>query len=1082
MKNLANRKTATRLLLINWARFQHVTFRLEGSTLITGVNGTGKSTILDAISYLLTGNTKFNAAARDRDRTVQGYVRGDTRANGAQRYLRGKDSVVSYIVMEFWSPVERAYLLTGVCIESPLLNEHKPYWFVLTDTSLDQVEFARIEGNRLTVTPHNRLSVRGRTLKAADFLGRDQGIRQLMRALGLRCDAAKYRTKITKMMAFQPENNIDRFIQDCVLEPEALNSFAEIRQQREQFEQLRLFYQNLLDSRDKLRLVVERIGAYEGKQRAYDLRSLLLLYQQCRRSEEELEASGRKQKELEQRLRRLEAELEEATQRYEAALRRKNAAEQNEAYQNMQASIQSIERQLDVLRMQRQQASERREELTALQKKLTAFLRWGAEAAGVTEEESGVLRELGGDRCSGAEKASCFLRLGERVRALQERLTEGQVHARDALRTAQETLTELEATIKKLEANVFVLPKGVEAAVSTIRRRLREQGIDTEVRTVAELVQGIRTPGWRAAIETFLGWKRFHIIVDGAYCRQAIQILQDEKIYDAKVVLTDKLPKTEVEKGSAAEQLEVAHVYARRYLNYLLNGLHLCADLDELHEHPRGGIMRNGMLARGYAVSRMRLERTGLCLGADGIRLQLERSRRERNALLSELEELEQQAERHRRELAELRAIDWDESRYRFDAVEKLEEIEQRVRESEEQVETLRQNPDLLAVLEEQEAAAEAVRQADRRRLDVNSSVEVCRSGIRAEEDRQSALTAQLGEQRARYEGQMQLHLELKKPMLEEYERLRRKTGQALVIREKTVDNLRGELERSKAALEDAQLDYCRAANEDLSRRGISYIPYYRETFRTLSNVRIEEAREKLAAHAEKLQSAFMNDFVAAINERIDSAKAEMHAINRELKSIPFGQDTYQFVMREKSDRKVFFRICDRLRGYLSAEAYLNSGREDEEMERDIQELMDVILAEEDEEEYTDYRRYFTYDMEITSRQGEAHIQSDLSRKQGSASNGEKQTPYFIILAASLMQCYPRNVGCTRLALIDEAFSALSRERIEQMVRFFEDNHFQVLYAAPPEKISSIGSYIESTVSLVTTGRYTDAVDGLVKV
>ena len=191
MKNLANRKTATRLLLINWARFQHVVVRLEGSTLITGVNGTGKSTILDAMSYLLTGNTRFNAAAKDRDRTVQGYVRGDTRANGTQRYLRGRDSVVSYIVLEFWSPVEQAYLLAGVCIESQMLTEHKPYWFVLPDTDLDQVEFARIEGNRLTVIPHNRLSVRGRSLKASAFLGRDQGIRQMMRALGLRCDAQK---------------------------------------------------------------------------------------------------------------------------------------------------------------------------------------------------------------------------------------------------------------------------------------------------------------------------------------------------------------------------------------------------------------------------------------------------------------------------------------------------------------------------------------------------------------------------------------------------------------------------------------------------------------------------------------------------------------------------------------------------------------------------------------------------------------------------------------------------------------------------------------------------------------------------
>ena len=50
---------------------------------------------------------------------------------------------------------------------------------------------------------------------------------------------------------------------------------------------------------------------------------------------------------------------------------------------------------------------------------------------------------------------------------------------------------------------------------------------------------------------------------------------------------------------------------------------------------------------------------------------------------------------------------------------------------------------------------------------------------------------------------------------------------------------------------------------------------------------------------------------------------------------------------------------------------------------------------------------------------------------------------------------------------------------IGQMVKYLEENHFQVIYAAPPEKIDSIGSHIDTTVSLVTKGRYTFAVDGM---
>ena len=98
MKNqtIMNRKSAKKLLMVQWSRFQNVCIELEGSTLVTGVNGSGKSTVLDAMTYLLTGNTQFNKAAKDRDRTVLGYVRGDTRSNGEARYLRNGRSRSEY--------------------------------------------------------------------------------------------------------------------------------------------------------------------------------------------------------------------------------------------------------------------------------------------------------------------------------------------------------------------------------------------------------------------------------------------------------------------------------------------------------------------------------------------------------------------------------------------------------------------------------------------------------------------------------------------------------------------------------------------------------------------------------------------------------------------------------------------------------------------------------------------------------------------------------------------------------------------------------------------------------------------------
>ena len=141
-----NRKTATKLLLVQWSRFQRLCVNLEGSTLFTGVNGSGKSTILDAMTYLLTGNRQFNKAAKDRDRTVLAYVRGDTKSNGPSRFLRSGE-VISYIAMEFWSPVENQFMVVGVCIESANETAQKSSWFICRDTKIEEIAFTKRKEN-----------------------------------------------------------------------------------------------------------------------------------------------------------------------------------------------------------------------------------------------------------------------------------------------------------------------------------------------------------------------------------------------------------------------------------------------------------------------------------------------------------------------------------------------------------------------------------------------------------------------------------------------------------------------------------------------------------------------------------------------------------------------------------------------------------------------------------------------------------------------------------------------------------------------------------------------------------------------
>ena len=54
-------KRLRKIRLINWHRFENETIDVADSVLISGENGAGKSTILDAVQFVVTGSkANFN--------------------------------------------------------------------------------------------------------------------------------------------------------------------------------------------------------------------------------------------------------------------------------------------------------------------------------------------------------------------------------------------------------------------------------------------------------------------------------------------------------------------------------------------------------------------------------------------------------------------------------------------------------------------------------------------------------------------------------------------------------------------------------------------------------------------------------------------------------------------------------------------------------------------------------------------------------------------------------------------------------------------------------------------------------------
>ena len=74
-------KKLKKILLINWLYFSKEIIEVGDVNFLTGKNGAGKSTVIDALQIVLLGETNarnFNQAANEKSqRTLDGYLRAD---------------------------------------------------------------------------------------------------------------------------------------------------------------------------------------------------------------------------------------------------------------------------------------------------------------------------------------------------------------------------------------------------------------------------------------------------------------------------------------------------------------------------------------------------------------------------------------------------------------------------------------------------------------------------------------------------------------------------------------------------------------------------------------------------------------------------------------------------------------------------------------------------------------------------------------------------------------------------------------------------------------------------------------------
>ena len=1062
---MINRKTMTKIQMVHWGNFKVECIEMKDSMLITGSNGVGKTTILDALSYLLAGNKRFNQNSDDkgRGRDVIGYVRGDLKSEGGPRYLRNGNNISSYVMAEFYSELDERYFVIGVSLEYAS-EKFSEKWFVLKDTKIDDIKCYERVGNSFKILPKEYVTVKGVPLSSSDLMPIKKGLEQVKLALGVRCSVEKYKNKLVKMMFYKAEDNINAFIKNSVLDEKPNESIQSIREHRQHYEELVSQYDHLEMLREQLREIDAAATEYEAQKEKCDIGALFMAYQTNATKEKELAEITLNIQDNDNKLMQLELESNKTKDDRENALEWLQKSKSNQEFLKIEDAKKRIKAQL----------KENYNQNKALDIELTKLNRLERNLDNLSKELQIDVSVY--DVLNHTDSVHRFIVLKNEIEKEKDVLNASKYEANAKKTDVANRMKQMRQEIAELEKGRVVYPSNYVKDKSRLEKALEKRGVYTQVRFFVELIESV-SPEWQLTIENFLKNRRFNLIVEPKYVPIALQVIQEENLYNANVIATNKLAKSEVKDGSAASMLKVHNKDARAYANYLLNNMVLCNTLEELNNNPLGGMTKDGMIAAGYTIRKNNVKNETLYIGSDAIerrKKQLEEELLQEKLMYDQVNELYL---KNSHVISQIDAIDWREDGYVFDAKAKQEIVLQKITALEKEEKELANTPALLLAMQEIQKAEAAYRAANKKVETIAEEVGSCKRLVVAYNDRLNAVRTNIENAKQEYDALTNDYPSLVPKMMEMVE-------QNATLSEESLRRRRVALKKCEEVLLNLQRKYFTTVGNFNSASDVSQIPFFRQEMAKLENVEIEKAKDVMTKTGKELETAFIHDFMMELKESMDVAKSEINAINKELRTLRFGKDRYRFILTEKKDRKMFFRICDKLtERMMSVDLGSRAMVADEELEEDIKDFLDMVMESgSDEEMYTDYRNYFDYDMEIESENEKGEITKFLlSKKNKSASTGERQTPYLIILAASMMQCYPREANCARVAFIDEAFATLSAERINQLIQFFNANRFQMIYTAPAKGGDDISKHTDGLIALKQKNKYTWALDGLWK-
>ncbi|MBO8162083.1 MAG: AAA family ATPase [Brevibacillus sp.] len=1089
-------KWMKKLRLINWHYFTDVTMEFGKQTLITGQNGAGKSTIIDALQVLFVADQRqirFNPAAHEEaKRTMINYLRGKI-GNDDRTFVRNGD-FTSYIVAEFRDDEKKESFVVGVVMDIFRDQSYEEEYFILANRTLDSLTFVKPSGHLRNRDEFKRLYHNDGATRARTIFERNKTNYQKALLARMGQVHERFFSIFTKALSFKPIQNIRDFIYDYILGRRELQLDL-MKQNFEIHERYKQELEELQKRKEKL------LGIRNSFQQYAKLRETVIEQDYVlRRLKRDMEQETLEQHE--QTLNDLEkavAQLADDIQFYERK-REEAAHEKEEAYQRWKShSAEQQKRQLgeEIQQLEiheketRQQlslwAKQLQQELSVLQ----ALTDWNGNE--VWKWEPGEQEQLVRTRetvahvlaviekgQSGVEHdegvLQTFRSAGLLLLALHERFLVVRTRLEDQLREVENRLAELERVIRDLEDRKRPYPPSVARLKELLEECFSGR---SHVWIFCEEME-IEDEVWRDAVEGYLNTQRFDLLVEPEVFAEALSVYEKEKftykLEGVGLVDTEKERKYlgRSEPGSLAEAVKAEHPVIRAHMEHLLGKVMKAANEQELREH-RTAITSTCMLYQNLVARQIPKDRYAIpYIGAQAIVRQLEIKR-------AELARAKAQQKSMRLAMEELSgwAARLAQKHTQYERILDNVDLPTRLRVCLERLAAKRKE---LTGLDMSEAERLKADYEEWRRMEEDwnqKSKEL--TGLKAQrEENKKNLSAviYLQQRRVREAHQfLEQWLQENGPEKEQRALVRWEEAQKQDLpTARKIDNWennwKGNQTRRDDAFRDLQL-LRQEFNIEYSFSGpitSEENDAYESLLYNIEHLNIPEYQKKVELALKESEEEFKTHFLLRMREAIQMARKEFDQLNYALRHFPFSDDKYHFEVSASEKYKNFY---DAIMDPMLMEKGSLFDIPDNDRSEVLHHLFELLVRGDtgDIEEFTDYRRYLDFDIIVTTRDSRYRFSQVLKEKSG----GETQTPFYIAILASFHHLYASG-KTMRLVVFDEAFNKMDEQRIQTSLRLIKQMNLQLIAAVPDEKMQHMAPEVTTTL-IVSNQNYECFVD-----